>query len=48
MKRLKLETDYVELSGNLAYALGRYGLHKEPPEGPPADQQRKYLVVYRR
>ena len=48
VKTLKLDTDYIELSGNIAYGQGRYSLHMEPPGGPPLDQQGKYLVVYRR
>ena len=45
---LALDTTHLEVSGNLAYAVGSYAAVLEPAGGPPARLTGKYLVVYRR
>jgi ketosteroid isomerase-like protein len=43
-----LDTAHVEVSGNLAYAVGGYAAVLAPPGGPDARITGKYLVIYRR
>lgn len=45
---LALDTTHLEVSGNLAYALGSYAAVLEPPGGPSSRLKGRYLVVYRR
>jgi uncharacterized protein (TIGR02246 family) len=48
MQGLALDTTHVEVSGNLAYAVGQYTMSLEPEGRAVASKTGKYLVVYRR
>lgn len=48
MQGFALDTRHVEVSGNLAYALGQYTMSMEPPGGSRVLKTGKYVVVYRR
>jgi uncharacterized protein (TIGR02246 family) len=48
MQGLALDTTHVEVSGNLAYAIGQYTMSVEPAGGSRTLKTGKYLVVYRR
>ena len=48
IKDMKLETDDLVVSGDLAVETGRYSMTVEPKGGKAAPDKGKYLVVWRR
>ncbi len=45
---LKLDTQQIEVCGDLAYAVGQYSMKSRVPGQAETEQKGKYLVVYRR
>jgi ketosteroid isomerase-like protein len=48
LKSLKLDTTHIEISGDLAYAVGNYSMKMRAEGGGETADKGKYVVVYRR
>jgi ketosteroid isomerase-like protein len=47
LKQARLDTVELEILGDWAYEIGRYGLTIQPPGGQPTEARGKYVVVWK-
>jgi uncharacterized protein (TIGR02246 family) len=47
LQKLTFRSDKIEVSGDFAYAIGRYELRIKTPSGAEIHDEGKYVVVYR-